>query len=185
MNKRDDLDWTAIRADFEGRKLSNRRIAKKHGVSESAIRKRAEAENWVRTAHQSAHSAHQAHVVILPPSAQARRRSGGPAKGHVELGSDLALRLLDELDAATTHAGELEEMIVEETAGDANTRRRSAMMKAVSLPVRALTLKTIAQALGALKGVEGEKGKKELAAERAQAAVTGRFAPRPPPKFVQ
>lgn len=29
------------------------------------------------------------------------------------------------------------------------------------------------------------KGKKEEAADRAQAAVTGRFAPRPPPKLLQ
>jgi hypothetical protein len=32
---------------------------------------------------------------------------------------------------------------------------------------------------------EAKKGKKELAAERAQAAASGRFAPPPPPKFVQ
>jgi hypothetical protein len=49
--------------------------------------------------------------------------------------------------------------------------------------VRAQTLKTIAQALGALKGTEAEKGKKELKAEAAKAAATGRFAPPAPPRL--
>jgi hypothetical protein len=95
------------------------------------------------------------------------------SKSHVELGSDLALRLLDELDATTAWVGELERMIEEATANDENDRRRTAMMKAISLPARAMTLKTIAQALGALNEADGPKGKKEIQHLEAHTAHAG------------
>src|SRR3712207_417649 len=122
MNKRDELVWTAVEADFRGGTLSNRQIAKRHGVSESAIRKRSESEGWVRTlaqsAHQSAHPAHQGSELPRHGADRPVRTSGSLAKSHVEPGSDLALRLLDELDATTSHVGELEEIIEEATAND-------------------------------------------------------------------
>ena len=58
MKKHDEGVWSAVEADFRGGKLSNRQISRRHGVSEAAIRKRAEVRAWVRTcapAHQGAH----------------------------------------------------------------------------------------------------------------------------------
>jgi hypothetical protein len=51
------------------------------------------------------------------------------------------LRMLDELEATTTHAGELKEMIEEITADDRDGRRRDGMLGAISLGGRAKTLK--------------------------------------------
>lgn len=190
MTTKRAVDWPAIEADLRAGALSNRQIAEKHGLSESAIRKRATAEGWVRskvpkvrTRRESAH-----HKVAHSP-APARRALAPPVEAtgnHADLGRDIALRMLSELDAATAHADELEKMIEVETTDDSNGRRREAMMKAVSLSARATTLKTIAQALGAMKETEAEKGKKELRKDAAKAAATGggRFAMGAPPKLV-
>jgi hypothetical protein len=50
-SQRSAIDWPAIRQRFEAtgqRELSARQIARDHGVSETAVRKRARAESWLR-----------------------------------------------------------------------------------------------------------------------------------------
>lgn len=42
------IDWEAAERDFRAGQLSNRMIAEKHGVSETAIRKRAKRDGWER-----------------------------------------------------------------------------------------------------------------------------------------
>lgn len=190
MTRKRAVDWPAIEADFRAGALSNRQIAEKHGLSESAIRKRATTEGWVRNkvpkVRTRRESAHRKAAQSLTPARQAPPRPAEVAGNHADLGREIALRMLSELDAATAHAGELEELIEVETVDDSNGRRREAMMKAVSLSARATTLKTIAQALGAMKETEAEKGKKEQRKDAAKAASAsgGRFAMGAPPKLV-
>jgi hypothetical protein len=47
MNNR-RIDWAGIERDFRTSSTSIRRLAKRHGISEGAIRKRATGGNWVR-----------------------------------------------------------------------------------------------------------------------------------------
>ena len=42
------IDWAGIESDFRAATASNRQLAKQHGISEGAIRKRAKLGNWVR-----------------------------------------------------------------------------------------------------------------------------------------
>lgn len=42
-------DWVAIRAEYITTQISTRDLAKKHGVSYSTLRKRAENEKWAQT----------------------------------------------------------------------------------------------------------------------------------------
>lgn len=98
----------------------------------------------------------------------------------------LARQQLVELAATTEQIDQITEDIDAETAGDRDGRRRAAMLKAVSLPARTMTLKTIAQVLE-LAGVAGGKQKLGVKEQRQGAAVEagrGRFASRPPPKLV-
>ncbi|WP_377810612.1 terminase [Azospirillum sp. A29] len=190
MAKRKNIDWAAIEAAFRAGKLSNRQIAERFEVSESAIRSRANKEKWVRTAHESAHqSAHLPVQEILPPNDQmARPLHPAECREHVEHARDIAGRMLDELDAVTAHVGELEQLIEVETADDENGRRRAAMLKAISLPARSMTLKTIVQALAVAKEVAGVGiggGKKEEAKAKAQEAAKpgNKFAPPAPPRL--
>ncbi|TXI87782.1 MAG: hypothetical protein E6Q40_04570 [Cupriavidus sp.] len=88
--------------------------------------------------------------------------------------------MLDELDVITSRRGELEDMIIDATDGDDDAARREAMMKAVSLPGRAATLKTLALAFKTINEASAPQGKKAAAQERAD-EVAQRFRPMGPP----
>ena len=168
-----DLD--AIEKDWKAGKLSNVLIAKKHGVSEGYIRKVAKKFDWQRGA-----------AVTPPrpaPPPKTMMRRDAPETGgmtNMELTQDLTRRMLDELDTITAHIGELEDLIECETAADRDDRRRAAMMKAVSLPVRSNTLKLLMAAQVEAAG-DGKKGKKEQQLEAAKAAGSGKFKASAPP----
>jgi hypothetical protein len=191
MAGRGEADWAAVETEYRAGKLGNRQIAKKFGVPESTLRHRAKVGGWVRNAAQPAlehqrpkREALPAVQTIIPP----RPVSSDPVEtaSSVSLGKDLAHRLLGELDMATSRQDEIEDAIYEETKDDENGRRRQLMLKAVSLPARAMTLKTLAQALGALKDVEegAAQGKKAQRQQSANQSASGRFAPPAPPKLV-
>ncbi|MBP2233095.1 hypothetical protein J2847_006430 [Azospirillum agricola] len=202
MTKRKDIDWSAIEADYRTGNYSNRALAAKHGVSEAAIRKKAGEAGWVRTgcapAHHGAHQQdRQPEPEILPPVRPQLPPADGTASSAaaapvvpVELADhvrELVRRQLHELDTTTSQLDDIEDAIHDETQGDRSGRRRSAMLKAVSLPARSLTLKTIAQVLELLGEAGASKkkvGKKEQRQEAAAEAGRGRYAPRPPPKLV-
>jgi hypothetical protein len=44
--KLDAPDWAQIKIDFEAGAVSTREIARRHGISDTAVHKRARAENW-------------------------------------------------------------------------------------------------------------------------------------------
>ncbi|EHM01412.1 hypothetical protein HMPREF9946_02151 [Acetobacteraceae bacterium AT-5844] len=195
MAKPGKTDWKAVEAEFRAGKLSLRQIARRHGISDTAIRKRAKAAGWVRSdgdqkagANLPAKPPRQAPVArqtIIPPRPPAGGQSSD-APASIDLAKDLAHRLLGELDMATSRQDEIEDAIYEETREDENGRRRAMMLKAVSLPARAMTLKTLAQAMAVLKEAEegAAQGKKAQRQQSAQASASGRFAPPAPPKLV-
>lgn len=47
-DKRERVDWNAIRAEYIGGGISQRKLAEKHGVSTSALLQRANAEGWAK-----------------------------------------------------------------------------------------------------------------------------------------
>ena len=191
MADRGTTDWAAIEAEFRAGKRAIRQIAKRHEVSDTAIRKRAKAGGWVRTpANQLAapEAAPAASTeVIIPPRRQRGEVAGAEGEAKtLALGEDLAHRLLGELDVATSCQDEIEAAIYEETRDDENGQRRAMMLKAVSLPARAMTLKTLAQAIAVLKDAAqgADKGKKQQRQDNAEKSASGRFAPPTPPKLV-
>ena len=195
MAEKTKTDWAAIRAAYELGTASIRRIAKDHGITDTAIRSRAKAEGWVRTAVATANEREQraedeAQRVL---DGEILSGPGGPSgplpEKHEDAILNLAGRLLDELHGSTTNIGEIEAAILDETAGDRDGRRRAAMLKAVSLGGRALTLKTITQAVTLVRAQEiakeEAKGKKERQKEEAQElAQNGRFATPTGPRMV-
>lgn len=171
------IDWAAIERDYRAGVMSVREIAKWFGVSHTAINKKAKADGWVRE-REPPHVDRKAKPVggeILPPATVALKPEELPDRAR-----GIAARLLDELDAETTHIGELEFLIETE---EADPRRRQALMKALSTGERAKTLKDITAAMKTLTEVGGAGGKK---AERQNAAeaVAGKFGVRTPPKLV-
>ncbi|KDE20261.1 terminase [Acetobacter aceti 1023] len=193
MPKKTDTDWHAIEADFRAGALSNRQIAKKHGVAESTLRKRIASGGWVRTsaqkvrkntktAHQPAHNPQRnpAPPQEKPPSTG--RRSAANVDERMD---EMVSRLLGELEDTTSHLGEITKAIELETADDTGSRRRDAMLKAISTKERAETVRTLKQIQ--MMGVTGsgkKKGVKEERREAAEKAASGKFSRMSSPKLV-
>jgi len=151
-----DLD--AIERDWKEGSMTNVAIGIRHGVSKAT---------YAKLPKSSTGSARRGHTAAPPPPPREYLRRSVPDTGDMDdkaLADNLLRRMLDELDTVTSHIGELEELIDDETHDDRDDRRRAAMLKAVSLPVRANTLKLL---LMAQAEESGKKGKKELLQEAA------------------
>jgi hypothetical protein len=110
--------------------------------------------------------------------------------GAIRHAQDLTLRLMAELDDVTAHEKTIGDIIVAETIGDRDSRRRNAMLRAIELPSRATTLKVLLGAASAwaelermakAKPADPKQGKKAERATAAREASVGKFAPPPPP----
>ncbi len=174
------VDWAGIERDYTQTSRSIREIAGWFQISDTAIRKRAKAEGWKRPEKQASS---QLQTTANLPVVEAPKE---PPKVEevIGRGRNLIDRLLDELDAETLHKGEME-VIIQENEKD--PARLQALRQAVSLPVRAKTLQTIALALKtmgetATEQPKGKKAAKQSAAEEA-AATGNKFAPRTGPRL--
>jgi len=170
-------EWDRIELEYLAGEASIREIADRHEISEGAIRKRAKAEKWVRAVRKPQK------VRTTAPAAREAPAEPVPvpdAAVIAERGRGLVNRMLDELDATTTHAGELEELIELETEDDRDGRQRDGMLGAISLGGRAKTLKELATAFKTLNEAAAPQGKKAAQQDRAD-AVASRFRGVGPP----
>lgn len=173
--RKTEAEWDRIELEYLAGEVSVREIADRYGISDTAIRKRAKAQGWVRVVRRPA--------TVRTSDPQPERQPREPAApvenaDIAERGRQLVGRMLDELDATTTHQGELEEMIEAETTGDRDGRRRDGMLGAISLGGRAKTLKELATALKTINEASAPQGKKAAAQDRArEVAGSSRFRP--------
>lgn len=165
---RKTINWLKIKEEFERAGKSARLLAQEFGISEGAIRYRAKAENWTR---QRA-PVESRRAVFIAPARAIQTATRADIEELVDKGNELAARMLDELDATTTREGELKEMIGQACDGDDEAAKRDAMLRAVSLPSRAMTLRNLSATIKTLAEARAPKGKK--AAERAFADVADR-----------
>lgn len=182
-------DWPMIRVAYESGAISDRALAREHGLSDTAIRKRAKAEKWQKASRPDLmHRGNPSQRAAAEASANSpprEVRQPSPAMTPdqiIDRGRGLAVRLLDELETTTAYVGELEEMILTETEDDRDGRRRHAMQKAIDLPSRAAVLKNLA--LAAKTFAEAMPGKKEERADAAKKVGVGRFETPAAPKLV-
>lgn len=148
--KRNPVDWEAIEREYRAGQLSVREIADQHGVSHTAINKRAKADGWTRDLAKQVRQRVSAQLVSSEVSnANAQQAVETAAARGVELvrqhrrtlsrANTIVEKLLAELERGTDNLDVIEEEIEEVTKGDTNSKRRNAMLKAVSLPQRAST----------------------------------------------
>lgn len=177
--KKTATDWPAIEAEYRAGKQSIRAIAEWFQISDTAIRKEAKKRKWTR-ANQAASSQQTKGANQAPIAAPIGEVS--KVEEVLGRGRNLAERMLDELGAETLHKGEMEVII---QMNETDPERLVALKQAVSLPVRAKTLQTIALALKTMGETVSEqpKGKKatQKSAAEASTAPGGKFAPRPGP----
>lgn len=158
-------DWEAIEREYRGGQLSEAEIARQHGVSRTAIQKRAKKRGWsrdltdrVRTeiaARMVAEGLHEARGAATIELAAAR----GVAvltgqRGRIGRATEAVAKLLEELHDTTDHLPDIEDAIHEETAGDHDGKRRSRMLAAVALPSRSSVVHNLTQALKTLIALE-------------------------------
>jgi hypothetical protein len=175
------IDWPSIKADWSKSDKSIRWLASWYQVSEAAIRKKAKAEKWRDRPEKARNPVRTSDAPRNEPVIMAGIDATDPdqivGKGH-----NLIFRLLDELDATTTHQTQLAEMI---EAHEEDPRRRAAMMKAIELPGRANVIKALATAFktwNEAKAPDGKKAQRQASAE-AKVNAGGRGAPGAAPKL--
>jgi hypothetical protein len=176
------IDWEAIERDYRVGQLSLRALATKHGTTAGAISKKASAGNWVKDASQEVRERTMAALLTEPRKEKAREETGdgntvssggnAPTQGDIEVavqtnlqvitrhrrdiakGHGLVNLLFQQLESAATSRDELEDAVIDETAGDENSQRRNRMLKALSLPTHAGVLRDLSTALKNLVPLE-------------------------------
>ena len=78
------IDWNAIRAEYIGGGISQRKLAKKYGVSDTTLMKKANAEGWHKM-RQKAES---------KSTAQAQQKTAEAAADNAVIAADIKKRLL-------------------------------------------------------------------------------------------
>lgn len=167
--RKTSAEWERIKREYLEGQDSIREIADRNEISEAAIRKRAKADGWerpVRTREPVRTLLPVPRAAVIEPAEPREPVAPGAIADHAR---QLVARMLDELDAVTSHQGELEDAIEILTANDEDDRRRDAMMKAVSLPIRSQVAKNLATTLKTINEASAPQGKKAAAQERASA----------------
>lgn len=100
MGRRSDIDWPAVQADYALGALPIRRIALKHAISDSNLRRRAEREQWERGNGDAVRAATQE---ALKVAANERARKIGE-----EIGAEQAQRFEEDLYQAAMPASEVQ-----------------------------------------------------------------------------
>lgn len=175
------VDWAGIEKDFVNGDWSIRKIAEWYQISEAAIRKRAKAKGWARKVE--AKKPREPVAGIDAPVLMAGVDATKP-ENIVTRGQNLVFRLLSELEAASSSASVLEELI---EMHEEDPRRKAAMLAAVSLKGRSDVVKALATAFKTWTEsqpaeTDGKKARRQANAEKA--ASEGRFAVPSAPKLV-
>ncbi|GJD52394.1 hypothetical protein OPKNFCMD_5159 [Methylobacterium crusticola] len=139
------IDWAGIEAAWREAPGSVREIARRFGVSHSAILRRARTGAWEARAGAAPRRppAGAGTVAVAGGGLPARERVVGGHRAVVARGAVLTLQLLDELLAASAGIGEVEALIAAAAQDEAG---RAALERAMSLPKRTAALRDLAAA---------------------------------------
>lgn len=178
---RSEADWEAVERAYRAGVLSIREIAAQHGLSDTAIRKRAKKEAWARDLTARVREQVRAELVRTEVRTQGANpeteaaivaEAAAPVivlvrehRKEIKNLRAMGETLLEQLEAAAGNRDALEALIIEDTAAaddpDASkgaqaaaAARRAAMLKAVSLPSHASILKDLATVMKSVVPLE-------------------------------
>lgn len=164
-------DWESIERAFRAGALSIRTIADRHGVSDTAIRKRAKAGGWERDLSEQVRKEVRNKLVrgevrddqpanpeddagIIEEAAQEGATVVRSHRRDIRKATNLADLLMDDLLLTIRKREEIEDAIEDETREDKNGMRRATMLAAVALPSNAKTLFQLSSAMKNLQILE-------------------------------
>lgn len=163
---RKPIDWEAIAGEYRAGQISVRQIADAHGVSDTAIRKRAAAQGWARDLSQQVRDqingdlvrSDGSHDVRSTHAREAVREAAARGVEVIRQHRVLASRakrivagLLGELEAIAEHLPDLEAEI-DATCGDG--RQAVKAKEAISVASRSKSMRELAGSLETLVRVE-------------------------------
>lgn len=162
---RKHVDWEGVEREYRAGQLSVSEIGRIHGVSHTAINKRAKKEGWLRNLAERVREEVSARLVSDGVSAKSARETVEIAaerqiqmlrehRKDISSGRRLAQGLFEELQGVSENRDQLEADIEAETEDDESPKRRNIMLKAISLPTRASTLFSLSSSLKILLGLE-------------------------------
>jgi hypothetical protein len=167
------VDWSEVEPLYRAGVLSVSEIARQFDVTETAVRKHAKQHKWKRDlAAKVRAKTTQKLIEDLADGSKDGSNGSNPQRAReseeetteraaltqvtvvrqhktiIGDGLDLAIRMLSELKATTTHVGELEAML------DDDKTKRAGMYRAISVPTRITALRDFATACRTLVGLE-------------------------------
>jgi len=158
-------DWEAIEREYRAGQLSEAQIAREYGISRAAIQKRAKKHGWSRDLTEKVQQEIRARLVAegLQVARGAATIDGAADRGvqiilshrtDIHEAREAVREMIAELRRTLAKIDEIEEDIIDETAGDKNGKRRAQMLASVALPSRAQVAATLATALKTLVSLE-------------------------------
>lgn len=165
-------DWEAIEKLYRAGVLSIREIARQHGITDKAIRNKAEAGQWQRDL------THKVEAKVRSVLVRSQVRSFSTAdevrteqeivesaaavvvnvvrshRSQISRGQALVQLLMQQLMQAADEREGLEDEIEVMTSEDTSGQRRAMLKRAVSLPVHAATVRDLSNAMKNLVGLE-------------------------------
>jgi hypothetical protein len=162
---RPPVDWENIEKEYRAGQLSVVEIGRQHGLSHTAINKRAKRDGWKRNLAGRVRAEVSTRLVSEQVSVETEQAAidAAAARGvqvvrehRTLIGKCLALvqRLVEQLDDASEHREEIEAAIDEATSGASAAARRAAMTRAVSLVAHSQIAGNLGNALKTLIALE-------------------------------
>jgi transposase-like protein len=168
-------DWIQIGEAYCNETVSIRALAKRHDLSDTAIRKEAKKRGWIRP------------DANLPPrepeckperepernrsEATARAIASTPVKVLTARGRNIILALMDELEFLNGNHQTIADMVADYINGEKDVQARAKLLKVLDHESRSKTANYLATALAKLN--DAAPGKKEQAEDDAKTAGQG------------
>lgn len=167
-------DWEAIEREYRAGQLSIREIASQHGISDTAIRKKAKAKGWARDLTEQVQKRVRSETVrktvretdvqtaekadddeIIEAAAKRGAQVIDTHRTDIRTGRQLVETMFGELQRQCAEP-DMTAAAVDQVADDDGftPQARSFAMKAISLPGRATTLRDLSQSLQRLVAME-------------------------------
>jgi transposase-like protein len=168
-------DWVLIGDAYCNETVSIRALAKRHGLSDTAIRKEAKKRGWAR----SAANQPQREPERKPACEREQNRSEArakdiaatPVKVLTARGRNILLALMDELEFLNRNHETIAGMVEDYVNGEKDAAARAKLLKVLDHETRSKTANYLATALAKLN--DAAPGKKEQAEEDAKTAGQG------------
>lgn len=162
-------DWERIETDYRAGTKSIREIAAEHGISDTAIRKTAKAEEWSRdlapriTARADAlvrqsQTDGQGERLIIESNAQAIANVKLAHRADIRRGREIAANMLDELGTLNAEPALIDQLedALRDNSPDDHDKLLTALRRVTSLPQRSKVLLDLANAMKTIIGLERE-----------------------------